>query len=61
VHQPAGLEHQQPLAQRGYGLEMVTDKKNGSTTSRYIPHLAKASLLKLDVADGEHLVDQQNF
>jgi hypothetical protein len=37
----------------------VADEDNGSSRGRQVAHAAQAFLLKIAVADGQHLVDEQ--
>src|SRR5204863_1413744 len=40
---------------------VMADEQNGSTAPRHIAHRAEAFLLELEVADGEDLIDDEDF
>ena len=39
----------------------MADEDDGASVPRDVAHLAEALLLELDVADGEHLVDEEDL
>ena len=43
------------------GRHVMADKQDGAAVRRDIPHLAQALPLKLQIADREHFVDDQNL
>ena len=55
------LEQDRPGAEAPHRGEVVADEDDGATLLRDVAHLAEALLLELRVADGEHLVDEQDL
>ena len=57
----SGLEHDARFAQRADGAHVVADEKNGAALAAHVFHLAEAFGLELGVADGQHLVHDEDF
>ena len=70
VHQPvrrpdrpnsSGLQPHGRRAQPHHGVHVVADEEDGPATRLDLAHLPEALALELDVADGQHLVDEQDL
>ena len=55
------IEQHGSLAEAPHRAEVVADEQHGPAVARHVAHLAQALLLEFRVADGEHLVDQQDL
>src|SRR6266568_2906748 len=42
-------------------IELVADQDDGAASAGNVPHFPQAFLLEIDVADGQHLIHQQDF
>ncbi len=58
---PALVEPHRRRAQAGHGVHVVADEQHGAAAALDLVHLAEAATLELDVAHGEHLVDEQDL
>ena len=57
----AAFQHHAARAQVQHGAHVVADEKHRASARRHVAHLAKALALELGVADGENLVDDEDF
>ena len=48
-------------AQAGHGVHVVADEQHGAAAALDLVHLPEAAALELDVADRQHLVDEQDL
>jgi hypothetical protein len=58
---PPAVDHHHPAAQLLDAGQVVADEEDRSTFACHVAHSAQALLLEGRVADGEHLVDQQDL
>ena len=58
---PAGTEYQSRVREALHGGHIMADKKNGAAAFGDLAHFAQALFLELGVADGQHLVNDQDF
>src|ERR1700694_2733526 len=60
LHEPAAFEQDRPGAQALDRRHAVADEQHGAALARDVAHLAQALLLKGDVTNRQHLVDDQD-
>src|SRR5581483_2180392 len=61
VDHASALEHDRVVAETGYRAHVVAHEKDGATASRHLLDTGVGPGLKLGVADGEHLVEEQDL
>src|ERR1700723_1781389 len=57
----SGVNPDYALAEAANLIHLMADKNNRPAALRYVLHFAQALFLEFDIANGEHLVHQQNF
>src|SRR5205085_6514375 len=60
-HELAFAQKKAGLAESANSAHVVTDENHGAPSSRHFAHLAQTFLLKISIADGEHLVNEKNL
>ena len=55
------VEQDRPVAETEHGGHAVGHEEDRPASLTELRHLAEALLLEVDVADGEHLVDEQDL